>query len=79
MSRRLCDREVTAALKVSGRLFDRESTVALKWSALQERGMTEIGSLIERLDCALGQGSGRLHSKNPTTADTLRPSSMLNL
>ena len=37
MSGGLCDRESTAALKVSGRLFDRESTAAQVASSTTER------------------------------------------
>ncbi len=50
---RLFERESTAAWKVSGQFCDRESTAALKWLALRQRGVTAIGSLIERLDRAL--------------------------
>ena len=52
VSGRLFDRESTATRKVSGQFFERESTAALKWLALQQRGVTVIGSLIERLDHA---------------------------
>jgi hypothetical protein len=49
VSGQLFDRESTAARKVSGQFCKRELTAALKWSALQQRGLTAIGSTIERL------------------------------
>ena len=86
-------RRESAALKVSEWLFERESPAALvvEWTALQKRvdSVSEVvGSSTERRDRhrlfnreawpRLGLGSGRLLSTNPTIADTLRPSSMLN-
>ena len=56
VSGQFCERESTSARKVSGRFCERESTAALKWSALQQRGLTAIGSSIERLDRACGLG-----------------------
>ena len=56
VSGQFCKRESTSAQKVSGRFCERESTAALKWSALRQRGLTAIGSLIERLDRACGLG-----------------------
>ncbi len=49
VSGQLFERESTAAWKVSGQFFERESTAALKWLALRKRGLTAIGSTIERL------------------------------
>ena len=77
MSGRLFGRELTADLVTSGRLFGRESTAALKWSALWKRGVTTtwVRGVVDPLE----ESRQRFLSTNPTGADTLRPSSMLNL
>ena len=72
-SQRLC----RAALVASGLLFGRESTAALKWSALWKRGVTAtwVRGVVDPLE----ESRHRFLSTNLTGADTLRPSSMLNL
>jgi len=75
-SGRLFGRESTAALVASGRLFGRESTAALKWLALPKRGVTV--TWVRGVVGSSEESRQRLLSTNPTGADTLRPSSMLN-
>ena len=75
-SGRLFGRELTAALVASGRLFGRESTAALKWLALRKKSVTT--TWVRGVVDPLGESRQRLLSTNPTGADTLRPSSMLN-